>query len=205
MLGVPFGVLLLFWVALTRIENAIKSRDSKGSDSEYSEAENKRPFIATLAIWAVILTVTGLTTLKIISFFGDDSENVPSPTQEETIQSNIVAVDKPSVQLAPTPTISQSVSEPTTTPEPQYATYDRYHINTTTDESAPQIHFDDPPNYFTVGSSRQHVVDLQGKPDTDSDVILSYGLSTVYFDDDGKVKFWTDASKNLKAKFPKDN
>ena len=56
------------------------------------------------------------------------------------------------------------------------------------------------PTHFSVGSSRADVIAVQGKPDSQTDRILTYRLSTVLLDDTGLVTAWTDASKNLIVK-----
>jgi hypothetical protein len=56
-----------------------------------------------------------------------------------------------------------------------------------------------PKEYFTVGSTREEVLAIQGEPTRFSDNYLMYGLSMVMFRD-GKVDNWTTGDVELKAK-----
>jgi curved DNA-binding protein CbpA len=56
--------------------------------------------------------------------------------------------------------------------------------------------------YFTVGSTKDDVVRVQGTPDKVTGNVFSYGLSEVYFRS-GRVDSWhTDPSTPLKARMP---
>jgi len=55
-------------------------------------------------------------------------------------------------------------------------------------------------DYFTVGSTRNDVVAIQGEPTTFNDSYLTYGMSMVMFQD-GKVVNWNNADVKLKAKY----
>ncbi|MCG7852585.1 MAG: hypothetical protein MIO92_08690 [Methanosarcinaceae archaeon] len=54
--------------------------------------------------------------------------------------------------------------------------------------------------YFTVGSTREEVLRIQGPPTYKLEMVWFYGDSQVQFDSDGKVTNIWDVSKNLKAK-----
>ncbi len=56
------------------------------------------------------------------------------------------------------------------------------------------------PDYFTVGSTRDEVLAIQGEPTTFSDTSLTYGFSMVMFQD-GKVVNWNNSDVKLKAKY----
>jgi hypothetical protein len=53
--------------------------------------------------------------------------------------------------------------------------------------------------YFTVGSTKAEVIEVQGKPDGFSPTSFQYGSSTVSFRDD-RVESWRDGSPPLKAR-----
>ena len=53
--------------------------------------------------------------------------------------------------------------------------------------------------YFTVGSSKDEVLAIQGQPDDFSDTRWYYTSSTIRFGGN-KVESWSDSSNNLKAK-----
>lgn len=56
--------------------------------------------------------------------------------------------------------------------------------------------------YFTVGSTKDDVVRVQGTPDKVTGSVFSYGLSEVYFRN-GRVDSWhTDPGRPLKARLP---
>ncbi len=57
-----------------------------------------------------------------------------------------------------------------------------------------------PKEYFTVGSTRDEVLAIQGEPTTFSDTYLTYGFSMVMFQD-GKVINWNNSDVKLKAKY----
>jgi len=54
--------------------------------------------------------------------------------------------------------------------------------------------------YFTVGSTREEVLRIQGPPTFKLEMVWFYGDSQVQFDSDGKVTSTWDYSKNLKMK-----
>ena len=54
--------------------------------------------------------------------------------------------------------------------------------------------------YFTVGSTREEVMRIQGPPTFKLEMVWFYGDSQVQFDSDGKVTHIWDVSKNLKVK-----
>jgi len=55
--------------------------------------------------------------------------------------------------------------------------------------------------YFTVGSSKDEVLAVQGTPDRFTDTSFHYGLSTVYFDADGRVTSWENSAfKELRVR-----
>jgi len=54
--------------------------------------------------------------------------------------------------------------------------------------------------YFTVGSTREEVLKIQGPPTFKLEMAWFYGDSQVQFDSDGKVNYIWDYSKNLKLK-----
>lgn len=56
------------------------------------------------------------------------------------------------------------------------------------------------PAHFSIGSSRAEVIAVQGKPDSQSDRMLVYGLSRVLLDQAGYVKAWANTSNNLIVK-----
>ncbi len=55
-------------------------------------------------------------------------------------------------------------------------------------------------DYFTVGSTKNDVLAIQGEPTTFNDSYLTYGMSMVMFQD-GKVINWNSADVKLKAKY----
>ena len=57
--------------------------------------------------------------------------------------------------------------------------------------------------YFTIGSTRNEVVAVQGKPDAFTATALQYGSSIVVFKDD-RVASWLDGNPRLKARLPLD-
>ncbi len=57
--------------------------------------------------------------------------------------------------------------------------------------------------YFTVGSTREEVLRIQGPPTFKLEMVWFYGDSQVQFDSDGKVTHIWDISKNLKVKSEK--
>jgi hypothetical protein len=57
--------------------------------------------------------------------------------------------------------------------------------------------------YFTIGSTRDEVVAVQGKPDAFTAGALQYGSSIVVFKDD-RVASWVDGNPHLKARLPLD-
>ncbi len=56
-------------------------------------------------------------------------------------------------------------------------------------------------NLFTVGSTRDEVLAIQGTPDSFSDNVFEYGSSRVYFQN-GRVTRWQSNSPTLKARIP---
>ena len=56
---------------------------------------------------------------------------------------------------------------------------------------------------FTIGSTRDEVVAIQGKPDAFTATTLQYGSSIVVFKDD-RVESWLDGNPRLKARLPLD-
>ena len=56
--------------------------------------------------------------------------------------------------------------------------------------------------YFTVGSSKNDVVRVQGTPSRVADNLFAYGLSEVYFKDGRVVSWRVDSSSPLKARLP---
>jgi hypothetical protein len=61
-----------------------------------------------------------------------------------------------------------------------------------------KVHAEGP--YFTVGSTREEVLRIQGPPTFKLEMVWFYGDSQVQFDSDGKVSSIWDYSKNLKVK-----
>lgn len=57
-----------------------------------------------------------------------------------------------------------------------------------------------PKEYFSVGSTRDDVLAIQGEPTTFSDSYLTYGMSMVMFEG-GKVVNWNNVDVNLKARY----
>ena len=57
--------------------------------------------------------------------------------------------------------------------------------------------------YFTIGSTRDEVVAVQGEPDAFTASALQYGSSIVVFKDD-RVASWMDGNPHLKARLPLD-
>ena len=57
--------------------------------------------------------------------------------------------------------------------------------------------------YFTIGSTRDEVVAVQGRPDAFTAGALQYGSSIVVFKDD-RVASWLDGNPHLKARLPLD-
>jgi curved DNA-binding protein CbpA len=58
--------------------------------------------------------------------------------------------------------------------------------------------------YFTVGSTRNDVIRVQGTPDRMTGNVFGYGLSEVYFKN-GRVESWrTDPSSPLRARMPQE-
>jgi hypothetical protein len=57
-----------------------------------------------------------------------------------------------------------------------------------------------PKEYFTVGSTRDEVLAIEGEPTTFSDTYLTYGMSMVMFQD-GKVANWNNMDVKLKARY----
>ena len=57
--------------------------------------------------------------------------------------------------------------------------------------------------YFTIGSTRDEVVSVQGKPDAFTASALQYGSSIVVFKND-RVASWMDGNPHLKARLPLD-
>jgi hypothetical protein len=55
------------------------------------------------------------------------------------------------------------------------------------------------PGFFTIGSSKNDVLGVQGSPDSFNEQIFRYGSSTVQFRD-GKVISWNNSYPALKAK-----
>ncbi len=56
-------------------------------------------------------------------------------------------------------------------------------------------------SYFTIGSSKDEVLAVQGTPDRFTDSSFRYGLSSVYFDSDGRVASWENSAfKELKVR-----
>jgi hypothetical protein len=56
-------------------------------------------------------------------------------------------------------------------------------------------------DYFTIGSSKAHVIAVQGQPTSFSSNYFYFGYSRVDFDSNGKVIKWeSSASNKLKAK-----
>lgn len=53
--------------------------------------------------------------------------------------------------------------------------------------------------HFTIGSTKQQVIDIMGKPDNDFGTSLWYGFSTINLDASGNVVDWYDPSKLLKT------
>jgi serine/threonine protein kinase len=55
--------------------------------------------------------------------------------------------------------------------------------------------------YFTIGSTKDEVLAVQGTPDRFTDSSFHYGLSSVYFDGDGRVTSWENSAfKELKVR-----
>jgi serine/threonine protein kinase len=56
-------------------------------------------------------------------------------------------------------------------------------------------------DYFTIGSSKDDVLGVQGTPDRFTETSFHYGLSSVYFDADGRVTSWENSAfKELKVR-----
>ena len=53
---------------------------------------------------------------------------------------------------------------------------------------------------FSLGSTKQDVINIMGTPDSIIGDTWRYDFSSVYFDNDDKVKGWSDISNNLKVK-----
>ena len=56
----------------------------------------------------------------------------------------------------------------------------------------------EPKDFFTVGSTKDEVLALQGTPSRFTDSSFHYGTSDVFFEND-RVKSWYDGSPKLKA------
>jgi len=67
------------------------------------------------------------------------------------------------------------------------------------ESTAPPPHPAKISGYFTVGSTKEDVLAIQGTPDTSSTNLLKYGESNVYFEE-GKVSGWENHSPRLKVK-----
>jgi serine/threonine protein kinase len=56
-------------------------------------------------------------------------------------------------------------------------------------------------SYFTIGSTKDEVLAIQGTPDRFTDSSFHYGLSSVFFDADGRVTSWENSAfKELKVR-----
>ena len=56
-------------------------------------------------------------------------------------------------------------------------------------------------SYFTIGSTKDEVLAIQGTPDRFTDSSFHYGLSSVFFDADGRVTSWENSTfKELKVR-----
>ena len=81
----------------------------------------------------------------------------------------------------------------------------RAHTNTASSDRASLIVYpaEDPQvPYFTVGSTRNDVMRVQGAPDKVAGNVFEYGLSKVYFEN-GRVESWhADPGSPLKARMP---
>ncbi|WP_416150863.1 J domain-containing protein [Salipaludibacillus sp. HK11] len=53
--------------------------------------------------------------------------------------------------------------------------------------------------YFTIGSSKEEVKDIMGKPSRETDFRLRYEFSTIFINSDGVVSGWHDISDVLKV------
>jgi outer membrane protein assembly factor BamE (lipoprotein component of BamABCDE complex) len=54
--------------------------------------------------------------------------------------------------------------------------------------------------YFTIGSSKKNVLEVQGQPSSYHENWWMYGFSTVNFSKDGKVSSYSNIGNNLKVK-----
>lgn len=57
-------------------------------------------------------------------------------------------------------------------------------------------------DYFTIGSTKDEVLAVQGTPQSVSDTEFGYDYSTVRFES-GRVKSWSNISNNLKVNMDK--
>jgi hypothetical protein len=57
----------------------------------------------------------------------------------------------------------------------------------------------EPKDFFTLGSSKDEVLAVQGSPDSFTETFFSYGSSSVIFER-GKVVSWSDGFPKLKAR-----
>jgi outer membrane protein assembly factor BamE (lipoprotein component of BamABCDE complex) len=69
----------------------------------------------------------------------------------------------------------------------------------TSNEQKAEMAPDRPRNYFTVGSTKEEVLKVQGTPDHSSESLFLYGYSSVSFQR-GRVTSWSDTDKNLKVR-----
>ena len=60
-------------------------------------------------------------------------------------------------------------------------------------------------DYFTIGSSKAHVIAVQGQPTSFDSMRFMFGASWVNFDSNGRVKDWFSGYNKLKARIEIDN
>jgi len=204
--GLPLGFVVFVLLVVRMIQagrpGASERRpiDIPPSELPFWERPISGSVLASIGLGVIICLVLTLVIWRESS--SSESPTPLSPTASTSEQTISITTSTPNDDSAhvPTPIVveSQQAAAPSQAQQDGSSGYPIIHSNIDPiiirDLSADKI--------FSIGSTRENVVSVQGQPDEASDSRFSYGSSAVYFED-GKVISWNDPVGILRVGKPK--
>jgi hypothetical protein len=160
------------------------------------ERTNKKRLVVTLAI----LLAAGF---SIYVWFTQMTSSVTNDARTETVRKNAL----PTAAIGQSSKEKKQLSKPATNTSAVTAETMGAHSRTravASNRASLVVYPDEDPQvpYFTVGSTKDDVIRIQGPPNKAAGNLFVYGLSEVYFEN-GRVQSWQmDSSSPLKARMP---
>jgi hypothetical protein len=156
-----------------------------------SEAVHAKPHPVSVWMWPLIVVVIGASL-----YFGLRREPA-SPSSSPLIEPYSVRIGEDKPKLPPTPN-GQTASSPETIIARKRKEAEKWG-GTGNPKTAPAPSLSKHLSYITVGSGKDDAIRIQGRPDSTSSNLFTYGSSHIYFED-GKVTGWQNNSPRLRVR-----